>query len=774
MAKSVKTLSVYVNLKTKDFTTGLGRLQRSLKKFGNNLKATGQRLTSSITMPLALAGGGAVKLATDFETSMTKIQTLVGTSAEDVDKLRQSVLDLSGETAQSPKDLADALFFIQSAGFKGQESLDILKVSAQGAAMGMGELTDIANASTSIMRGYAKEGMTATMATDLLHETLKQGKFEAAEFMNKIGQVIPTAASFGISFEQLGASVATMSKLSGDAAGSLTAVNQLMLQLNKPAGEQLEILEDLFGSYDVLNKELKANFMGTLQKIFIGLEGNDLQLTKVFGSARAVKAAFATAGLQAEVYAEVLDGMNESAGNVAEGFAVVSEKSLFKFNKALAELRVAAIELGAILLPLFTKIADIVADLASRFTNLSSKGKNSVLMIVAALALLGPSLTILGTLVTTISTLIGVFKTLTITLAPVLLLTLKWVAILAAVWFSINSIIKIFKDIWDTGKFAINSLVTLFGSLGDVITNLFNPEKRREAMDKMFAELEKGWTDFKSDKVENLQETMDTIVSPVTGIIDKGKEWGSKFIENFKNGVESVSGNIGDWMGGLGGKTSATEGEGIKKVEPSLFPSSEFQIVVPPPLTEKATEAMNQWSKETIEKFNQTFDSMSEAVDNFAVNYTEAFADMLSTTIVEGGNIARAFQDFAKQMIADFVKLIIKTLIFQALMALITGGSGNVASGILSGGGGGGNILGSLFGFAEGGLVTGPTPVLVGEGRGISMSNPEVIAPLDKLKNYIGGGSGRLHGRISGSDILLSNSRSTINQNRVGGSVTNF
>lgn len=72
MAKSVKTLSVYVNLKTKDFTTGLGRLQRSLKKFGNNLKATGQRLTSSITMPLALAGGGAVKLATDFETSMTK------------------------------------------------------------------------------------------------------------------------------------------------------------------------------------------------------------------------------------------------------------------------------------------------------------------------------------------------------------------------------------------------------------------------------------------------------------------------------------------------------------------------------------------------------------------------------------------------------------------------------------------------------------------------------------------------------------------------------
>ena len=42
--------------------------------------------------------------------------------------------------------------------------------------------------------------------------------------------------------------------------------------------------------------------------------------------------------------------------------------------------------------------------------------------------------------------------------------------------------------------------------------------------------------------------------------------------------------------------------------------------------------------------------------------------------------------------------------------------------------------------FAQGGLVTGPTQAIVGEGSGTSMSIPEVIAPLDKLKKYIGGG----------------------------------
>ena len=274
----------------------------------------------------------------------------------------------------------------------------------------MGELTDIANASTSIMTGYAKEGMTATRATDLLHETLKQGKFEAADFMSKIGQVIPTAASFGISFEQLGASVATMSKLSGDAAGSLTAVNKLMMSLSAPAEQQLDILNDMFGSYENLSQSLKSDFMGTLQKIFTELEGQDQQLVKVFGSTRAVKAAFATAGLQGETYSKVLDGMNESAGNVNEGFAEVSDSSMFKFNKALAELKVAAIEMGAAIMPMATKLAKWIGDLATSFSNMSEQGKKTTLMIGGLLLVAGPLITLIGSLITVGSALIGVLS----------------------------------------------------------------------------------------------------------------------------------------------------------------------------------------------------------------------------------------------------------------------------------------------------------------------------------------------------------------------------
>ncbi len=68
-------------------------------------------------------------------------------------------------------------------------------------------------------------------------------------------------------------------------------------------------------------------------------------------------------------------------------------------------------------------------------------------------------------------------------------------------------------------------------------------------------------------------------------------------------------------------------------------------------------------------------------------------------------------------------------------------------------------------------MVTGATLGLVGEGPGTSMSNPEVIAPLDKLKTMMGQGqsSVEVFGRISGSDILISSDRARKNRDRTRG-----
>jgi len=74
---------------------------------------------------------------------------------------------------------------------------------------------------------------------------------------------------------------------------------------------------------------------------------------------------------------------------------------------------------------------------------------------------------------------------------------------------------------------------------------------------------------------------------------------------------------------------------------------------------------------------------------------------------------------------------------------------------------------GSIPALAEGGVVTGPTLALIGEGR-----ESEAVIPLSKLNTMMEGGGGQnvvVTGRISGSDILLSNERASRNRTRQRG-----
>ena len=72
--------------------------------------------------------------------------------------------------------------------------------------------------------------------------------------------------------------------------------------------------------------------------------------------------------------------------------------------------------------------------------------------------------------------------------------------------------------------------------------------------------------------------------------------------------------------------------------------------------------------------------------------------------------------------------------------------------------------LGGTKKFANGGIISGPTMGLMGEYPG-ARSNPEVVAPLDKLKGLMGGGGGTLEARISGNDLLILMNKAQRNNN---------
>lgn len=82
-------------------------------------------------------------------------------------------------------------------------------------------------------------------------------------------------------------------------------------------------------------------------------------------------------------------------------------------------------------------------------------------------------------------------------------------------------------------------------------------------------------------------------------------------------------------------------------------------------------------------------------------------------------------------------------------------------------------VMASLPKFADGGIAYGPTLGIFGEYAGAA-NNPEVVAPLDRLKALIGdtggGFSGRLEARLRGRDIVLA----LANETRVSRKKTNI
>lgn len=141
---------------------------------------------------------------------------------------------------------------------------------------------------------------------------------------------------------------------------------------------------------------------------------------------------------------------------------------------------------------------------------------------------------------------------------------------------------------------------------------------------------------------------------------------------------------------------------------------------------------------------------------------TELFGDVMFNSMMNAANSQEGFFTSFVENMKKAIKQLLIQLAVMTVINLILGGKGFSLGEAFS------NAKTSILGLASGGLVTGPTMALVGEGAGTTASNPEVVAPLDKLKGMIGGGSQKVevYGRISGNDIFISNQRGTLNRLR--------
>ena len=811
--KTIASANVRVGVDLRPLQRGLKVAQVKLKRFGSDMKKIGGGITRNFTMPFALAGGAGIKLATDLSSSFAKIENLVGITGQTLEDFKSGVLDVSRATGQTQADLADALFVITSAGIRGAEAIDVLTMAAKASEIGLGDTQEVARGLTGVLQAYAKDGLTAANATDILTSIVREGNLEASDLAPTLGRIVGIASQLGISFEELGANIATFTRLGVPTEEAVVGLRGVMTTFLQPTTEASATLAEFGYTAAGLRKKLGTQgLQATLAELLTAFKGNDDALASVFGNVRALSNVLGTAGAQGEAYADILNNIQNSTGIVDEGFKKVSETSEKKFKKALNELINAGIALGNALMPVAISIAGFIEKMVHGFMALDSNTKSIIVTLGLLVAAAGPIATAIGIVSTALAVLVS----------PVGLVIAGVVGVIAAIMYFKESASKIIAGVGNAFIWLYNKIVgfgnsvrkvfsytftqfipnlfkallkvvtTTFGAIGKAISLAFSGqfEAAGGVIVGQFEQMQKDLAELGEDTGADYADAWATGFSDVEQeyidkeAVQRGLQQMSDFAVQAANNIKNILGvgAVTSGAGGSGGAAAApiaavavaagdakieiealnlgfeefTENQmrGLEDTVPLLKDYADTWLsmaqTIKYALEDVAANALMSFGEALVSGKFDTMGFVTMVIDSFA-----GMAEQLGRTAIATGLAVEAIAESLKSLqggaaIAAGVALLVLAGAARASVAKL-GERGNAPA------------------LASGGLAYGPTMAMVGDNRNASV-DPEVIAPLSKLKQMMGGGQQVIvTGRIQGSDILLSQERATRERSRYRG-----
>tara|TARA_R110001606_G_scaffold274045_2_gene422617 strand:+ start:692 stop:3076 length:2385 start_codon:yes stop_codon:yes gene_type:complete len=787
MGKSVGYLTVMFGADLKGFEKAMKKAQRSIGKFGASMKRTGANLTRNITLPIIGLGAVAVKTFATFEQSMLKVKAVSGATASEFQALSNSAKQLGASTMFTASQVADLQFELAKLGFDPEE---IEKAQASILALSQATTHDLAESG------------------EIVAATLNSFNLDASEAARVADVFAKASSNAAIDMEKLAASMPKVGAIAG----------ALNMDVEKLTAQMMTLAD----------RGMEASTMGTsLRKIFIDLSAKGVSLedalnaintsidpvtkaTELFGNRAAAAAVIlaqntkATSDYEAEL---------RTAGGTAIKMADIMDSGV---SGSLRRLKSAsegvAIELGSMLIPLLNDLMNIIKNGIAFWKGLDQETKNTIVAFGLVLASIGPILTIVGSLASAFALLFSpVGLVISALVTGGVLIYKYWDELKQPIVDIINYMINLynesmlvrgavqliivaFKNLWSQIKFVFNLAQKListtleawknqFFALGTIIEGAFTFDwdkftKGGESFtksivdgyknmgkdilsestilgDEMAKNLKEGFEDFMSkDKIEFITtDDIDNAVNKATDLVNKV--------------VNKIKSSLG-LNGGSGGgdDTSPTvqtpsEQLGIEGDELNLNMGS------PDWLYELGDgyDFINQ----KIEKTRSLMETLSEVFGLNKVVLLE-YAKELGSTLSQG---AESFEEYAK-MAKNAIRETISAMIAQGVATAITAALSNpaikinpllipVIAGLASG------LAKTAFNslipkFADGGIISGPTVGLLGEYPGAA-NNPEVVAPLNKLRSMLDNNGGNqqieVYGRITGNDIFLSNQRSS-------------
>ena len=373
MAK--KTINIGAIFDLKAFSDSSQNLARQLKKSGRKMQSIGKSMSMSLSAPLAIMAGLAVKTFADFEQSMAKVQAISGAVGKDFQNLTDLAKQLGISTRFSATQVSDLMLNYSKLGFSADEIQKITGATLNLALATGEDLAQSAEVAGATLRGFGLDATEMTMVTDVMAKSFSSSALDLNKFQVAMSSVAPVARNAGVTLQETTSMLGVLANNGVEASTSGTALRNIFLELAKKGMS----FEDAMAQ---INNSTNAN--ATAMELF-GKRGAAV-------ASILARNQDAVAGLNSELL-----NSEGSAQAMAAIMDQTLEGSMMRLKSATEGL---AIEFGEVMAPAIGKVADFLGGLALMFANINPNIKKVIVVVGALLAVIGPLILAVGGLTT--------------------------------------------------------------------------------------------------------------------------------------------------------------------------------------------------------------------------------------------------------------------------------------------------------------------------------------------------------------------------------------
>ena len=520
-----------------NFNTRLGNI-------GKKIEGVGKSISAYVSMPLMASGMASLKLAGNFDDAVRQVNVMLKASQKDLEWYKKELLRIARETAIAPEQVANAWYQIVSAGFRGKESIEVLEVALKGAVGGAADAAQTTAALTKAMNIFGFEGAEgASRAMDTFFGIVDQGLLTFEELSMYFPIAAQNAAALGMSIEETGAALATLTKVSGSTAEAATSLNALLMGLVKPS----EKLQELFEEWGVKNgpEAIKkfGGLAGVLEKVKEATKGNIDELAKLFPNIRAIRGGLPLITTNAEDFKNALEALNSTSGRTNQAFNEMAQGSGFLVKKVFNELKVASIETGETLAKNLEKpllgLINKVGELAKKFGELPEGLQKAIVYGMALSVVAGFGTTYLGKFIQVIY---GLSSALAFLVANpmaaaigAIILFFTWIGICLWKWDRFR------ENIILAAKVIRYVLKKVFEFIGTKILEFIENVKAGLEIAKFNISL---WIEEAKEKWRNFKETISSIWNKLVNAIKTGIDKIKGFFQGLYNFAKKIKDEI--------------------------------------------------------------------------------------------------------------------------------------------------------------------------------------------------------------------------------------